>query len=178
MAISLSSWKSSIHSTGTLPLNSYVVVMSPPVGAGDELQIRTDSCTLPGTAFMSVDNFSPYGNGKIYNIPYKYNPQEITMTHIMDNNTNLLKIFNQWSNKIVDLEGTQKFGAKYMEIGGDGYVIDFDVMIYNDKYELTKTVKIIEAFPIVVEPISMNWGTVDDIARLSVSYRFTRYEIN
>jgi len=34
-----------------------------------------------------------------------------------------------------------------------------------------------EAFPMSIEPIQLSWGQHDEIARLSVSYRFTKFEV-
>jgi len=172
MAINLSQWKSRLQDT--LPSHSFTVNIAPPIGGTEELQLRTEGVNLPGVAFMSVDNFSPYGNGKIYNIPYKYMPQEVSMNHFLDEKADLYAIYRAWANEIVDLDGAQKFGAKYLA----KYAIDMNVFVYNRKGDLAKTIKFIEAFPTVVEPIALNWGQTDDIAKLNVSYRFTRFEIS
>ena len=174
MAINLSQWKSRLGDT--LPAHSFLVNIAPPanVQGSEELQLRTESVTLPGIAYLSVDNFAPYGNGKMYNIPYRYLPQEVNMMHFLDEQGFLYDMYRRWSNEIVDLDGAQRYGAKYLL----DYAVDMNVFVYNRKGEKVKDVKFIEAFPIVVEPIQMSWGTVDEIAKLSVSYRFTRFEIS
>jgi len=96
------------------------------------------------------------------------------MNHFLDEKADLYAIYRAWANEIVDLDGAQKFGAKYLA----KYAIDMNVFVYNRKGDLAKTIKFIEAFPTVVEPIALNWGQTDDIAKLNVSYRFTRFEIS
>lgn len=177
MSIKLNEWKT--RAKDTLASHSFLVFINPPnnMSAGEELQVRTEAISLPGVAFLSVDNFSPYGNGKVYNIPYRYNPQEVSMTHVMDGKADLYKVFRDWSNRIVDLDGTQKYGAKYMKPAGGGYSIDISALVYDRTGKLIKIVKFIEAFPVLVEPIQLNWAQNDEIMKLNVQYRFTRFEI-
>jgi len=177
MALKLNEWKAT-SATSTLPLHSFEVIIQPPapVNGGEELRIRTESCTMPGVAFMSVDNFAPFGSGNMYNIPYRYLPQEITMSHLIDQNALTYTLLAEWTNLITDRIGFQNFGAKYM-FGPDGYAVDMDINVYNRQGENVKTIKLFEAFPIVVEPIELNWNRTDEYARLSVSYRFTRFEV-
>lgn len=172
MPFSIPAWKGSIKDS--LPASMYEVLVSPPGGDGTEIRLRAETVNAPGIAFLSVDNYSPYGNGLIYNIPYKYNPQEVSMTHTVDEKANIYKTFREWGNKIVDLDGNAKFGAKYLK----DYAVDMDLNIYNRQYKKAKTIKFIEAFPIVIEPMQLSWGQHDDVARFSVSYRFTRFEVN
>jgi hypothetical protein len=173
MPLSIDAWKGGIKDS--LPSTHYEVIINPPVGGGTELQLRTESASMPGVSFLSVDNFSPYGNGLMYNIPYRYNPQEVTMIHTIDEKADVYKTFREWGNKVVDLDGNSKFGAKYMEPGGGGYVVDFTLVVYNRMKEIAKQVVFIEAFPINIEPVQMSWGQHDEIAKISVSYRFTRF---
>lgn len=177
MAIKLNEWKT--RAKDTIATHSFLVFMNPPgnPNAGEELQVRTEAINLPGMAFLSVDNFSPYGNGKTYSIPYRYQPQEVSMTHLVDGKADLYKTFRDWSNKIVDLDGNNSYGAKYMKPGGGGYSIDMSTLIYDHKGKLVKSVKFIEAFPVVVEPVQMNWGQSDEVMKLNVQYRFTRFEV-
>ena len=95
------------------------------------------------------------------------------MTHTVDENAEIYKTFREWGNKIVDLDGTQKFGAKYLK----DYAVDMNLTIYNRQGKLAKMVQFIEAFPTVVEPMQLGWGQNDEIARFAVSYRFTRFKI-
>lgn len=171
MPFSIPAWKGRIKDS--LPASRYEVLVNPPGGDGQEILVRAETVSAPGISFLSVDNYSPYGNGLMYNIPYRYNPQEVSMTHTVDENAEIYKTFREWGNKIVDLDGTQKFGAKYLK----EYVVDMNLTIYNQQNKLAKMVQFIEAFPIVVEPMQLGWGQHDEIARFAVNYRFTRFKI-
>ena len=171
MPFSIDSWKGSTKDS--MPASMYELFVSPPVGGGDEIRIRAETVSAPGVSFLSVDNFSPYGNGLMYNVPYKYNPQEVSMTHTVDENAEIYKTYRDWANEIVDLDGDALYGAKFLK----DFVVDMTLSIYNRKLEAVRDVQFIEAFPISVEPMALSWGNHDEIARFSVSYRFTRFQL-
>lgn len=173
MPLSINEFKTQIKEN--LPTSFYEVNISPPVGGGEQLKIRTESVALPGISFLSVDNFSPFGNGKIYNVPYRYNPQEVSMSHFIDDKADLYKLFRDWSNLIVDLDGVNKYGAKYMLNGG--YAVDASVTAYNRRQDKAKTIKFYELFPINVDQVQLSWGQYDEVAKLNVSYRFTSFTV-
>jgi len=173
MSLSIDAWKS--QTKDSLPASMYELVVTPPGGNGDQILIRTETASMPGIAFSSVDNFSPYGNGLIYNIPYKYNPQEVSMMHTVDEEAEIYQTYRNWANKIVDLDGADAFSAKFLF----DYVVDMDLNVYKRHNKTkVKTIKFIEAFPIVVEPIQLGWGQHDEIAKFSVNYRFTRFTVS
>jgi len=157
-----------------LPATHYEVLMRPPTGGGNEISLRTESISVPGTAYLSVDNYAPYGSGKLYNIPYRYNPQEIQMVHNIDKDANIIGIFRRWANLTVDLDGNAKYGAYYYEQYAQS---DGDIKVYN-RQSLVKTITLEKPFPINIEPIQMGWGQNDEIAKLAVSYRFTAYKVS
>lgn len=159
----------------SLPSSFYEMNISPPGGGGasELLKFRTENITLPGIQFFSIDNYSAYGNGLNYNIPYRYAPTEISVVHTVDQRAGVLEIFREWGNKIVDLDGDKKFGAYYFK----DYVVDADIVVYNRKQKKAATIKLYEVYPISVDPVNLSWGENDNITKLSVSYRFTRYKV-
>lgn len=179
MALNLNDFRSqAAHST--LPTHTFETIFTLPagvIGEGQDLLLRTEQALLPGVAFFSVDNFSPYGNGKMYNIPYRYLPQEISMTHIVDAEGFTIRLLQDWAQQIADKTGASKFGAKYM-FGPEGYAVDIDINVLDRQHKRVKQIKLIEAFPQVIEPIQLGWGQTDEYMKLNVQYRFTRYEVD
>lgn len=171
MPFSIDSWKGQVKDN--LPASMYELLVAPPVGGGQEILVRAESVSAPGVAFLSVDNYAPTGSGLIYNIPYKYNPQEVNIIHTVDEKAEIYKTYREWCNKIVDLDGSQKYGAYYLK----DYAVDMNLTVYNRKQELAKMIQFIEAFPMSVEPMGLSWGQHDEVARFSVSYRFTRFKV-
>lgn len=159
-----------------LPSSFYEVTMVPPGAnpeAAREITLRTESINLPGTSFFSVDNYSPYGNGLTYNIPYRYNPQEITMIHNIDEDGKIYSTFRKWTRRIIDVDGDEQFGAYYHK----NYETDAYIYVYNHHGENTNIIKLVELYPINIDPVQMSWGATDEYAKLSVTYRFTRFSV-
>ncbi len=172
MGFDVDSWKSQIKDS--LPASQYELIVNPPGGDGTEIYLRTETASMPGVGFLSVDNFSPYGNGLIYNVPYRYNPQEVTMMHTVDEKANIYATYREWANQIVDLDGSQKYGAKFLQ----DYAVDMTLNVYNRTGAMAKTITFIEAFPMVVEPVQLGWCQHDEIAKISANYRFTRFKVS
>lgn len=172
MPFTIDGWKGQMKES--LPASMYELAVDPPPGGGDIIRVRTESVSAPGIAFLSVDNYPYAGTGIALNIPYRYNPQEVNMIHTVDDDGELYRVFREWGNKIVDLDGDKKFAAYYLK----DYAVQMALRIYKRNAEdAAKTVIFKEAFPMSVEPIQLSWGQHDEIARLSVSYRFTRFEV-
>ena len=170
MSFNVDTWRSKVKEN--LPASTYEVAIYGSPVSYQELRIRAESVTTPGISWLSVDNYSPYGNGKMYNIPYRFNPQEITVTHTVDDQGNLLKQFKDWADKIVEMPEDQ-MGARYY----DEYVATMDIYVYNRQVKTAKTYALEEVYPTSVEPLNLSWGSHDEIARFAVSYRFTKFRI-
>jgi hypothetical protein len=170
MSFNVDNWKSKVKEN--LPASMYAVAIYNSPVSYEDILIRAESVTAPGISWMSVDNYSPYGNGKMYNIPYRFNPQEITVIHTVDDKGNLLKQFKDWADKIVDMPD-MKMGAKYY----NNYIAEMDIYVYNRRGETVKTYNLQEVFPMSVEPLNLSWGSSDELARFSVSYKYTKFKL-
>lgn len=174
MAFNVTRFKSQVANQGFLRSHSYFVIMNPPVGDGNEIRLRTESVALPGAAFLTVDNYRPYSSGKIYNIPYSYNPQDIAMVHTVDTAGNILSTLWEWVNLITDISGDGQFAANYH----DEYVVDeMNIFVYNLKQEIVKIVTLYEVFPMSIDQMQMSWGSNDETAKVNVNYRYSHYKI-
>ena len=174
MAFNVARFKSQVANQGFLRSHSYFVLINPPVGDGNEIRLRTESVALPGAAFLTIDNYRPYSSGKIYNIPYSYNPQDISMVHTIDSNGNIMKTFWDWIDLIADIGGNGRFAANYH----DEYIApQMNIFVYNSQQEVVKTVTLYEVFPMTIDQMQMSWGSNDETAKINVNYRFSHYEV-
>lgn len=174
MAFNVARFKSQVANQGFLRLHSYFVIVQPPLGGQEEIRLRTESVALPGASFLTVDNYRPYSSGKIYNIPYSYNPQDIAMIHTVDSNGDTLKTFWDWIDLIADISGGGQFAANYH----NEYVADqMVIFVYNTQQEIVKTVTLYEVFPMSIDQMQMSWGSNDETAKLNVNYRYSHYEV-
>jgi hypothetical protein len=176
MAFNLNSWKYLTKSKGYLRPWSYEIFVTPPVSPDAlEIRLRTESITLPGAAFLSADNYRPYATGLNFDIPYAMNISDITCTHMIDGNADIVKTFYEWASLVSDMKGESgKFSANYFK----EYVVDMTIKVYTESKELAKTYTVYNVYPKAIDQLSMSWTTTDDVVRLGVTYFFTHYKLN
>lgn len=173
MPFNITEFKSSVVSTELMRSHSYEVYVTPPVGGAQVIRLRTESVSTPGASFMSVDGYRPYGYGKTYTLPYASNLQEITMTHMVDAKSEIIQLFYDWTNLIVDYGSNRQFHAYYH----DTYAVPMQIVLYDLKGVKRKTYNISQAFPISVDQGQLSWASNDEILKLNVTYKFSEYTV-
>lgn len=174
MAFNIANWKSNTESNkGFMRSHSYEVIVSPPGSISDEISIHTESVSLPGISFMSIDNHRPFGYGETYSIPYVYNPTEISCLHQIDGKGDIYKTLIDWSNLVVDTKGDFQYAARYF----NEYTTDMTINVYDLDSTLIRKITLYNVFPSSIDQLQMNWGSNDEIAKLSVTYRYTNFVV-
>ena len=152
---------------------SYQVNINPPGGSGVGFRFRTESISLPGASFAEVDNYKIYGNGLALSIPHSSTIQEITCIHNVDANGETLQAFYDWANKIVNLDGRDKFSAYYYK----DYVTWGTINVYKLDGSLVKTYILKNLYPKSYDQVQMSWGSAGEVAQLSVTYKFESFRV-
>ena len=176
MAFSVQEMKTSLQTDGLLQAPHYEVSVNPPTGGGELLKIRADSVSLPGVSFASVDAYKPYSTGRSYTIPHTFTPQEMSVSHLIDTNSNVLASLIKWASLVVDFTGSGSgpFTAGYFK----EYVVDGNIFLYDLQGGIKKTYTIYSMFPSSIDQVQMSWAGSDEIARVNVSYQFLDYTIS
>ena len=175
MPFNVTDFKSQVASKGFARAHSYDCIVTPAAGNGREISLRTESISAPGAAWMSVDNYKPYGNGRMYTLPYAFNPQEVSMVHTLDADYSVYQDFYEWANKVVDYKGDKQYTAYYLEEYARPLIIQ---MYDHNTGALKKTITLNEAFPLSVDQMQMSWGSSDDTLKLAVSYKYTDWKVS
>jgi hypothetical protein len=176
MAFSLDQWKGSVSQKDFLRPTNFELTLVPPFGDFRELRLRTESVTAPGIAFLSADNYRPYGNGLNLDIPYSMNITEMTCTHLVDSRGDLYRDMFEWANLISNIKGDKKFSANYFK----DYVSPGDarlVLYARDHATATKVIIIKDVYPKSIDQMQLSWATTDEIVRLNVTYFFSHYRV-
>lgn len=171
MAFNIQNFKSNIDEF--LRPFTYEVNIKPP-GATTELQLHTESISLPGVSFAEVDGHKPYGNGLAISIPHTKTVQEITCVHTVDKGAKVLQTFFNWANQTVNISGNRKFSAYYYN---DYTVPQFTIEVYDLSNKRVKTYVIRKAYCSSYDQLQMSWGDSGEIARLSATYKFESFEV-
>ena len=173
MSFSVSGFKSEVATQGFLRPSNYDVMIYAPVSGLEHVRLRTESVSAPGAAFLSVDGYRPYSTGKIYNIPYAYNPQSITCIHTIDGNANLYQSFWNWLDLIGDLSGEHKHAANYF----DEFKGEMLIRIKEPSGGPVKLISLREVYPETIDQMQLSWASADEIVKLSVTYRYTNFRM-
>ena len=178
MAFSVDEMKSSMKSDGFMSAAHYEMVVNPPreVGGGELLRIRAESVSLPGVSFAAVDQYKPFATGRTFQIPHTFTPQEISVTHLVDRKGSIIKTLMDWASFVVDFQGNSSspYTANYFS----EYVVDATILMYANDGSQQKKITLIQMFPSSIDQIQMGWSSVDEIAKLNVSYKFVDYNIS
>jgi hypothetical protein len=129
------------------------------------LSLRCESTELPGRSLMTTSM-------KIYGVeekfPYMSSYNDISLTFIVGDDMLEKKIFESWLNYI---HPTATFNFKYK----DDYARDMRITQYDLKKEKSYQVKLKNAYPIAVNPLSLDWGS-DGYHKLTVTFVYDYWE--
>ena len=162
------------------------------------LQVRCDSATLPGVQFASADGPPRLGYGPVERHPYNVMFDELSLSFIVDANSDVHKTLYDWMNCIVNFKGkgasdlfnangpssgssSSKPWAAY-EVGyRDNYAAKIVVEVFKDSGSGTKlnrsmTFTAYNAFPMGFPSTSVDWNS-SDLMRLKIPFAYTDYEI-
>jgi len=177
MAFSVEEIKGSIKSAGMMHASHYELQVTPKGGGdGSLLKIRADSVSLPGVSFASVDQYKPYGTARTYQIAHTFTPQEIAVSHLIDQKADVLKALMDWANVVVDFQG--KTGSPFTAGYFDDYKSDGIIFLYGNDGVLAKQLTLIDMYPASIDQVQMAWASSDEIARVNVSYKFVDFVIS
>lgn len=136
-----------------------------------DLTFQCESAELPGRNISTSDILIA---GPLIKLPYTNNYNDITFTFYCTNDMYEKRIFDDWMNVICSREQNT---LAYRE----DYATTIGIFQYDEGGDkrpwpaLTYGVKLIDAFPISTNQMSLSWSD-DNIHRLSVTFAYTQYE--
>ena len=194
--MSISDFRSSINNKGVIKTNKFEArftlrdghyLKDSPFVNERLLTVRCDSATLPGVAFASADGPSRLGYGPVEKRPYMPLFDDLTLTFMVDAGSQVHKIFYEWVNCIVNMEGKgavelgtarAKTKAVAYEVGyRDSYDSTLELLVYRDTGQRAMTFTAYNVFPMGFPQIGMNWNE-GDILRLSIPFAYTDFKVS
>lgn len=171
---SISNFLSSFNKELARP-NHYDVLILPPTGlvgyvgfddaTSRNLRFRCESTELPGRSLMTT-SMKIYGIEEKY--PYMSSYNDISLTFIVSDDMSEKKFFETWINYI---HPSATFNFKYKEDYSTGIIITQ----YDLKKTPTYTIRLLKAYPIAVNPLSLDWGS-DGYHKLTVTFVYDYWE--
>lgn len=136
------------------------------------LSLQCENTELPGRAVQTneVDVYGP-----VYKRPYKTSYTDHAFTFICNNEFMEKKLFDTWMEAMVPTD-THNVRYAINQNGERNYQTDVAIVQYDDTIKQIYAVKLIDAFPISVGAMGLNWSD-DGFHRLSVQFAYTKYEV-
>ena len=132
----------------------------------ETLTLRCENSQLPGRT-ISTGDLRIYGPSEKF--PYQSAYEDTTFTFMVGGAMLEKTLFNQWMDYI---NPTQNWNFEYKM----NYVTDIIVTQYDISHNEIHNVKIIDAFPIAVNQLDLDWSN-DAYHKLNVTFAYTYWEI-
>lgn len=163
--------------------NFEVLITSPiySIYEDSEMRFKCESIEFPGRSAQTTD-YRQYGT--LQKIAYNTIYQDLTMSVLVSSGYKEVEYFNGWFDAVVGKHRTNRFEAPgpTSSIGFDVNYFDeyrssLNIIAYDQTGNVTRNVKLIDAYPIIINPIALNWNS-NDIVRLNVTmtYRYWKDE--
>ena len=171
MPFDVNEFKSRIGGRLSSPAN-FRVLMSGAIVDSDGSRLLSLLCNqaqLPGRN-LATNEYTTHG--PIRKVPYQNIYDDIVFSFYCKEDMGVNKLFQEWMNFIVDNNSTNEFS--YF----DDYVSDMIVEQYDSEGNATYSVKLIDAYPIMVAPLQLDWAQQNAFHNFQVTmaYRYWREE--
>ena len=138
------------------------------ISSARSLSFRCESAQLPGRTFETATK--KMGSAPVEYFPYHTNYQMSTMTFIVTSDMNEKVFFDSWMELI---NPTTDYNFQYK----NNYAVDISVNQYNNQNQLTYSCNLVEAFPIDVNQLDLDWST-DSYHKLNVVFAYKQWQNN
>lgn len=171
MPFSVDEFKSEVNRQGGLARNSHFrMLISGSVlkkSRARSLAMLVNSTSIPGRHFGTQDVIT---HGPMVKHPYM-NIYDDLSVNIYCTNNNLFPrdLFEEWQNMIINTGNNR---LNYF----DQFVSDIEVEQYDAGGNVTFACKFIDAYPLTVQPLELNWNG-NEVHNLNVNFAYRRWHI-
>lgn len=150
----------------TIPIPYYFLTQ---FNNAKQLTYRCESTELPGRAFDHVTR--QIGTLPVQKFPLKTIYNDLTMTFIVSDDMSEKIFFDQWM-ELINPQST--FNLKYKS----DYAVDISINQYDVGNNLTYSATLIDAFPIAINQLDVDWSSMDNHHKLTVVFAYTQWYNN
>lgn len=191
---------SALNKSGVAQTSHFEVYVIGGANVGDErdMAMRIDSIDIPGRNFAPIDH--KFTNmGPVNRIPGQQFYTDVTATILLSSDMREKDYFEWWQEKMMNTgayetgvteqqqqlldqeEGLTVANQNYSNSPWthryfDDYIGTVEIRQYDSNGGLRSIHKLMEAYPLSIAPISMNWGS-DEMARLQVTFGYKNYKV-
>lgn len=201
----INSFLSEVINNDVLPSHSYLVTFSPfradynenklltdfVINKRNTLMMRCESIILPTPSLLEEENIRRYGYGPVEKVPYGVQFSDVSMTWLVDSNSEIIDFMHQWMNTIVmhdspganmsqssdkrpGLEGYRPFEVGYK----DGYTNPIvRVYVYNRQLQTVTEYEMFDVFPMNIQSMNLAWSDENQVQKLTVNFAYTNMRV-
>ena len=171
MAFNINDFKARVGGNLAHPANFRVMFAGAIVDAEPArlLAFLCNQAQLPGRAFATLEYTT---HGPIRKIPYQNIYDDVVLSFYVKEDMGVKELFQEWQNFIVDNNTDSQFS--YF----DDFVTDIIIEQFDSTGKSTYGCRLIDAYPLMVAPVQLDWGDKDSFMNLQVTfaYRYWREE--
>lgn len=165
-----------VSKSGVSKPNLFTVIVSVGGASAEELRpiaFRCEAAEIPGRSVATTEY-------KDWGVPSKigYAPiyADLGLTLLLSEDLREKKFFEAWQDAVigdhrVDQKTTKGWNTRYY----DNYVGTVEIQQKNQKGEVVATYKLEETFPLIVNPVSLDWNSTNEVSKLQVSMAYKYY---
>ena len=182
---------SEIQTKGVLRSNKFLVYFNAPIylsggSIEEQLSLRCESVQMPGMTFAEIEGPPRPGVGPTESIPFNVVFESVTLTFVIDAHGDIHRFFDAWCNSIVnytsrgqtELKNNSRYDMSPYEVNyKDHYVTDLSIDVIDPTDQKVLTAKMYRAYPHSLPSFDLNWGSNDELIKLSIPFKFTDMEM-
>jgi len=130
------------------------------------LTFRCEMSEMPGRTLGTTER--KIGSAPIEKFPYQSIYNDVSMTFIVSRDMSEKLFFDQWQ-EYINPSSTYNFNYKV------NYASDIGITQYNDNNEVTYRAVLVDAFPIVVNQLDLDWSN-EGYHKLTVTFAYTKWQ--
>ena len=201
----INSFRSEVINNDILPSHSYLVTFAPFRAGYDEnklltsfviekrntLMMRCESIILPTPSLLEEENIRRYGYGPVEKVPYGVQFSDVSMTWLVDSNSEIIEFMHRWMNTIVmhdspnanmaqssekrpGLEGYRPFEVGYKDAYTNPVV---RVYVYNRQQQVVTEYELFDVFPMNIQSMNLAWSDENQMQKLTVNFAYTNMRV-
>jgi len=142
---------------------------------GDILRFKIEQAELPGRSIVTSD-YKQHGYGLTSKVGYGVVYPDVSVTMVCDKQLNEKRLFTSWQSMIVGNHSRQQDIKFYSSIGYyNNYVSQAIILQYDQEGNVTYTLGLQEAYPIIVNSLPLNWGS-EELHKLTVQFTYKHFQ--
>lgn len=132
-----------------------------------QLQMRCEAAELPGRTLATADR--KIGSNPVQKYPYLSTYNDVNLTFVVSDDMSEKIFFDTWMEVI---NPSMNFNFKYRS----DYSVDLSIYQYDVKNDVTYVSTLIDAYPLSVNQLDVDWSSMDSHHKLNVVFAYSYWQ--